>query len=96
MQRMARTRIAMQLGPQPELPPAYLNDLGLPSLELEHGKLVLIELARQEELRYGYDAWGTYRSLLDLFLAESRRVNWGRVSARGEALLCVSVPTVVA
>jgi hypothetical protein len=95
MQRMIRTRIAMQLGPTPDLPAAYVEDLGLPSLDIEYGKLTLFELARQEESRYGYDAWGTYRSLLDLFLAESRRSGWGRVSAQGEALLCASGPTVV-
>jgi hypothetical protein len=84
MQRMARTRIAMQLGPQPDLPPAFVAELGLPSLDEEYGRSTLLDLAQQEEQLYGYDAWGTYTSLLELFLSESRRRAWGRT--------CVSEP----
>ncbi len=85
MQRMARTRIAMQLGAQPDLPPDFLDELELPPLDLEYGKLTLWELAQQEEVRYGYDAWGTYWALLNHFLAESRRPGWRKA--------CVSAPT---
>lgn len=77
LQRMARTRIEMALGPQPDIPPAYLDDLGLPTLVEEFGRATLYALAADERDRYGYDAWGTYRSLLDLFLAEIRRRGWG-------------------
>jgi len=49
----------------------------LPSLEEEFGRVTLLALAAQEQERYGYDAWGTYRNLLDLFLAEIRRRDWG-------------------
>lgn len=82
MQRMARTRIAMQLGPQPDLPEQFVQELGLPSLADEYGRSALFELARQEETSYGYDAWGAYSSLLNLFLAESRRAGWGHVTVR--------------
>jgi hypothetical protein len=82
MQRMARTCIEMQLGPQPDVPARYLDELGLPSLTNEYGRASLLELSQQEEALYGYDAWGTYRSLLDLFLAESRRSGWGQTAPR--------------
>ena len=77
LQRMARTRIAARLGPQPLLPPAYLDALGLPSLDAEFGRETLLVLADQERDRYGYDAWGTYWALLDRFLTEIRRSGWG-------------------
>ena len=79
MQRMARTRIAMTLGPRPLIPAAYLEDLGLPPLDEEFGRATLVQLAAEEQARYGYDAWGTYRVLLDLFLNEIRRRGWGVV-----------------
>jgi len=85
MQRMARTRIDLQIGRRPEIPPGFIDELGLPPLDTEFGRDTLIELARQEEALYGYDAWGTYRALLDLFLAESRRAGWGKP--------CASAPT---
>lgn len=88
MQRMARTRIRQQLGDQPDLPPRFLDNLGLPPLNVDHGRETLIELARQEREQHGYDAWGSYRALLDLFLAESRRTGWRSP--------CASVPTVPA
>lgn len=77
LQRMARTRIALSLGPQPLLLAAYVDELGLPPLEEEFGRAALLALADEEQARYGYDAWGTYRSLLDLFLSEIRRRGWG-------------------
>lgn len=77
LQRMARTRIALSLGPQPTLPPAYLAELDLPPLDGEFGRATLLVLADQEGERYGYDAWGTYRALLDLFLSEIGRRGWG-------------------
>lgn len=77
LQRMARTRIEERLGRQELIPPAFLDLLALPPLDDEHGARTLWELSRQEEARYGYDAWGTYQKVLELFLAESRRRKWG-------------------
>ena len=77
LQRMARTRIMLDLGPQPLLPPAYLDELALPPLDAEFGRRTLLALAAAEEERYGYDAWATYRTLLDHFLAAIRRRGWG-------------------
>jgi hypothetical protein len=77
LQRMARTRIGQHLGPQPLIPPAFLDDLDLPSLDDEFGRETLLALADQEQARYGYDAWGTYLNLLDLFLGEIRSRTWG-------------------
>lgn len=77
MQRMARTRIALRFGPRPLIPPAFRDVLDLPSLDKEFGRATLWKLADQEQERYGYDAWGTYCGLLDLFLAEIRRRGWG-------------------
>jgi hypothetical protein len=88
LQRMARTRIALRLGQQPLIPVAYLDDLDLPPLEEEFGRVTLLALAAQESDRYGYDAWGTYRTLLDLFLSEFRRRDWG--------VVCESAPTATA
>lgn len=81
LQRMARTRLEQQVGPQRLIPPAFLDELRLPPLEEAFGQATLWELARQEEERYGYDAWKTYRTLLHLFLAETRRRGWGRPHA---------------
>ena len=77
LQRMARTRIALQLGVQPPIPAAYVDALGLPSLDEEFGRATLLTMADQEQGRYGYDAWGTYWALLDRFLTEIRRSGWG-------------------
>lgn len=85
MQRMVRTRIDLQIGRRPDIPPRFIADLEFSPLDEEFGRDTLIELARQEEALYGYDAWGTYRALLDLFLPESRRSGWGRP--------CASAPT---
>jgi hypothetical protein len=85
LQRMARTRIALRLGQQPLIPPAYLDDLDLPPLDEEFGQVTLWELAAHESETYGYDAWGTYWTLLDLFLSEMRRKDWG--------VACDSAPT---
>jgi hypothetical protein len=93
LQRMARTRIAMQLGPQPDLPACFVEDLGLPPLSEGYGRAALLSLAQEEEALYGYDAWGTYCSLLDLFLAESRRAGWGHTMARSRGHQCASTPT---
>lgn len=82
LQRMAKTRIAMRLGAQPLILEAYLDDLNLPPLDDEYGRETLLALAQQEHDRYGYDAWGTYRTLLDLFLNEIRRRDWGVVCER--------------
>ena len=87
LQRLARTRIALALGDQPLLPPAYVSDLGLPSLDAEFGRETLLALSEQERQRHGYDAWGTYLGLFDLFLTEieNRRLDWGT--------RCASAPT---
>lgn len=77
LQTMARTRIELCLGPQLGIPPAYVDALGLPPLDEEFGREALLELADQEQARYGYNAWGTYRGVLDLFLSEIRRQGWG-------------------
>ena len=77
LQRIARTRIMLDLGSRPLLPPAYLEELALPPLDAEFGRMTLGALAADEETRYGYDAWGTYWTLLDLFLSAIRRRGWG-------------------
>ena len=79
LQRMARTRIALRFGPQPLIPPAYLDELRVPTLETAFGRATLLALSAEEERRYGYDAWETYRNLLDLFLNEIERRAWGNV-----------------
>lgn len=81
LQRMWKTRLSLALGPRPLLPPAYLEELGLPPLEQDDGRATLWELARQEERRYGYDAWAGYTSLADLVLAEMARRGWGHERA---------------
>ena len=78
MQRMARTRIALHLGQQPDVSPAYLDELGLPGLEEDYGRETLLALAADEEQRYGNPAWRGYLTLLDRFLAEIRRRGWGK------------------
>jgi hypothetical protein len=77
LQRMARTRLEMQIGPRGLIPPAYLDELDLPELDEDFGRETLLALAEGETARYGYDAWGTYRGLLDLILSETRRRGWG-------------------
>jgi hypothetical protein len=77
LQRMARTRIMLDLGSRPLLPPAYLDELALPPLDAEFGRMTLGALAADEETRYGYDAWDTYRTLLDHFLSAIRHSGWG-------------------
>jgi hypothetical protein len=52
LQRLARTRITMQLGPQPELPAYFLEDLGVPPLAEEYGRVALFKLSQQEEALY--------------------------------------------
>jgi hypothetical protein len=59
------------------VPPAYLEELGLPPLDDEFGRVTLLALADEETRRYGYDAWRTYLKVLDLYLAEIRRRDWG-------------------
>ncbi|HKG26081.1 MAG TPA: hypothetical protein VKB09_10565 [Thermomicrobiales bacterium] len=76
---MARTRIAQHLGAQPLIPAAFVGDLGLPTLDEDCGRETLLELAAQESDRFGYDGWSTYRTLLDHFLNEIRRRDWGVV-----------------
>ena len=87
LQRMARSRIAQSLGPQPLVPPAYLSEVDLPPLDAQFGRVALLALADQARERYGYDAWGTYRALLDHFLTEILRHGWGAVEP------CVNAPT---
>jgi hypothetical protein len=82
LQRMWRTRLALDLGPQPLIPAAYLEDLALPPLDGDFGRDTLVALAAQEEARYGYDAWAGYTSLMDLVLNEIGLRGWGRRHAR--------------
>ena len=82
LQRMWRTRLQTDLGPQPLIPPAYLDELGLPSLEDDFGQATLLALARREEERFGHDAWAGYTSLMDLFLIEIQLDGWGQPHAR--------------
>ena len=82
LQRMWRTRLQTDLGPHPLIPPAYLDELGLPPLEEDFGRPTLLALARIEEARFGHNAWAGYTSLMDLFLAEIRLTGWGRRRAR--------------
>lgn len=81
LQRMARTRIALSLGQQPDIPPAYLDELGLPSLDEDYGREALLALATDEEVRYGHPALRGYLAVLDLFLNEVRRIGWGQRAA---------------
>ncbi|MBM2810812.1 MAG: hypothetical protein HW416_1571 [Chloroflexi bacterium] len=82
LQRMWRTRVQITLGVQPLIPPAYLGELGLPSLDDDLGRATLLALARQEESLYGYNAWAGYTSLMALFLQEIQLKGWGRKAAR--------------
>lgn len=77
LQRMWRTRLATDLGPQPLIPPAYIEELRLPPLEQDFGRTTLLGLAEREEAEYGYDAWAGYGSLMDLFLGEVGFQRWG-------------------
>jgi hypothetical protein len=79
LQRMAWTRLELRLGRRELIPPSYREELGLPSLNEEFGRSALLALATDEQARYGYNAWATYRTLLDLLLAEMRRREWGNV-----------------
>jgi hypothetical protein len=81
LQRMWRTRLATDLGLQPLIAPAYLDELGLPALDRDFGRATLRTLAAQEEELYGHDAWAGYTSLMDLFLAEVQLRGWGRARA---------------
>jgi hypothetical protein len=81
-QRMWRTRLQMALGARPLIPPAYVDELGLPSLDDDFGRATLLELARQEEALYGYNAWAGYTSLMDLVLQEIQLTGWGERAAR--------------
>ena len=83
LQRMARTRIALALGQQPDIPPAYLDELQLPPLDQDYGRETLLALAADEEARCRYPAWPGYLSLLDLFLNQIRRKGWGRCAKAG-------------
>ena len=80
LQRMWRSRIQLALGPQEEIPSAYVKEMDLPSLDEDFGRRTLMELSAQEERLYGYDAWAGYASLMDLFLAEMERKGWGQLT----------------
>ncbi|MBI2939560.1 MAG: hypothetical protein HYY04_03910 [Chloroflexi bacterium] len=82
LQRLWRTRIETEIGRQPLIEPAYLDQLGLPSLDEDFGRRTLYELSRQEESLYGYNAWAGYTSLMELFLGEIRLSGWGKMRAR--------------
>lgn len=82
LQRMWWTRLSTDLGPRPPIEPAYLDELGLPPLDLDFGRATLVALSNREEELYGYDAWAGYTSLMDLFLAELIDKSWGRRHAQ--------------
>ena len=84
LQRMWRTRLRLALGEQPLIPPAHVQELGLPPLEEDYGRATLRELSAQEEAIYGYNAWAGYTSLMDLFLAEIALSGWGQRADRPE------------
>ena len=66
------------MGPQPSIAPGYLDELGLPPLEEDFGAATLRRLSKQEGIRYGYNAWNGYQSLMDMFLGQCRLRGWGR------------------
>ena len=70
LQRMWRTRIGRRVGFGPVIEAAYFDTLGLPPIEQDHGRAALLALADAESARYGYDAWASYSSFADTFLAE--------------------------
>ncbi|MFN8525820.1 MAG: hypothetical protein U0821_22190 [Chloroflexota bacterium] len=78
LQRMAKTRIQERLGAAPLIPERYRDILAVPSLDEAFGRETLLVVAEEEERRYGYNAWGSYLALLDLFLQEIRRKSWGK------------------
>jgi hypothetical protein len=82
LQRAWWTRLAADLGPRRPIQPAYLDELGLPSLDEDFGRATLLALSNQEEARFGYDAWAGYTSLMDLFLSELIDPRWGKTRAR--------------
>jgi hypothetical protein len=82
LQQMWWTRLAADLGPRRPIQPAYIEELGLPSLNADFGQAALLALSNQEEARFGYDAWAGYTSLMDLFLGELIDPRWGKVRAR--------------
>ena len=81
LQRMWMTRLQCDLGPRHAIVPAYLQELGLPPLEVDKGRATLVALSNREEAEYGYDAWAGYASLMDLFLSELVNPAWGRRDA---------------
>ena len=78
LQRMWRTRLEWDLGPRPLIPPSYLAELDLPSLDDDYGRATLLALARREEECFGHDAWAGYTSLMELLLGELRSPAWGK------------------
>jgi hypothetical protein len=78
LQRMWRTRIEEALGSQRLVDPAYLDELGLPSLDGDFGRATLLALSNLEEAELGHDAWAGYSSLMDMLLGELRSPAWGK------------------
>lgn len=75
------TRLSTDLGPRRPIEPAYLDELGLPAWDQDHGRATLLALSNAEALD-GYDAWAGYTSLIDMFLCELANPAWGRRRAR--------------
>jgi hypothetical protein len=69
LQRKWRLRLRIALGPQPALPTAPIAHLGLPDVEGEFGEPALREISRREEEEFGYDAWATYETAMDVLLS---------------------------
>jgi hypothetical protein len=78
LQRMWRTRLRLNLGDQPLIPPAFVDEWKLRPLDEDFGRRTLWCLAGIEEARHGYDAWAGYTSLMDLLLAEIAMGGWRR------------------
>ena len=78
LQRMWRSRLQLTLGPQRLIPPAFLDELHLPPLELDDGRATLRALAEREEEAHGHNAWDGYASLMNLVLAQVELPGWGR------------------
>lgn len=81
LQQMWGTRLATDLGPRRPIQPAYLDLLHLPSLDEDFGRATLVALNNREEVRFGYDAWAGYTSLMDLFLNELIDPTWREAGA---------------
>lgn len=70
LQRLWRLRLSRYFGAQPAIPPAFFDELGLPSPEVDFGVAALLAISNREEERLGYNAWDGYDSLMNHFLGD--------------------------